>query len=130
MTAVLLDTHVVYWLSARSDELSAAANAAITVAERLAVSSVTWYELAWLASRNRLSVSIPVRDWLEGIGESVQTIPTTPAIAATAVGLPTSFPNDPADRVIYATAIERGWQLVTKDRALRRHRHSRKITIW
>lgn len=44
-----------------------------------------------------------------------------PAIAATAVGLPDTFPGDPADRLIYATAVERGWRLVTKDRRLRDH---------
>jgi PIN domain nuclease of toxin-antitoxin system len=32
--------------------------------------------------------------------------------------------------LIYATAIERGWELVTKDHRLRRHRHPRPITVW
>ena len=54
----------------------------------------------------------------------------TPAIADTAVSLPPSFPSDPADRVIYATAIEHGWQLVTKDDRLRSHPHPRRLTLW
>jgi PIN domain nuclease of toxin-antitoxin system len=54
----------------------------------------------------------------------------TPAIAETAVSLPSSFPGDPADRLIYATAIEHGLRLVTKDRNLRRHRHPRPIAVW
>jgi PIN domain nuclease of toxin-antitoxin system len=54
----------------------------------------------------------------------------TPAIAATAVSLPTSFPGDPADRLIYATAVEHGCRLVTKDRRLRGHRHARPLTLW
>jgi len=37
----------------------------------------------------------------------------TPAIATIAVKLPSSFPADPADRLIYAIAIEQGWPLIT-----------------
>jgi predicted nucleic acid-binding protein len=32
--------------------------------------------------------------------------------------------------LIDATAIERGWRLVTKDRRLRSHRQARPITVW
>ncbi len=53
-----------------------------------------------------------------------------PAVAAAAAALPASFPGDPADRIIYATAAERGWPLVTKDRRLRGHRHPRQVTVW
>jgi PIN domain nuclease of toxin-antitoxin system len=54
----------------------------------------------------------------------------TPAIADTGVALPSSFPGDPADRLIYATAIEHGLQLVTKDRAILDHPHPRAMAIW
>jgi PIN domain nuclease of toxin-antitoxin system len=60
----------------------------------------------------------------------VRTVGITPAVAATAVALPDSFPGDPADRLIYATAIEHGWPLITKDERLRKHKHPRRITIW
>lgn len=130
MTTILLDSHVVQWWSAEPERLSADATRAIAAAEELAVASITWFELAWLATRERILVSVPVRSWLEGLAEDVRTVTTTPAIAATAASLPTAFPGDPADRLIYATAIEQGWSLVTKDRRLRDHRHPRKITIW
>jgi PIN domain nuclease of toxin-antitoxin system len=64
------------------------------------------------------------------LGEQVRTVGTTPAVAATAASLPASFPGDPADRLIFATAVEQGWRLVTKDRRLRGHRHPRQITVW
>jgi PIN domain nuclease of toxin-antitoxin system len=35
-----------------------------------------------------------------------------------------------ADRLIYATAIEHGLPLVTKDRAIRDHAHSGSATVW
>jgi len=43
---------------------------------------------------------------------------------------PSRGPGDPADRLIYATAIEHGWPLVTKDSRLRGHRHPRRLTVW
>lgn len=73
---------------------------------------------------------MPVRAWLDQLAENIETVSITPAIAATAVALSPSFPSDPADRLIYATAIERGWPLVTKDEQLRRHRHARTTVIW
>jgi PIN domain nuclease of toxin-antitoxin system len=54
----------------------------------------------------------------------------TPAIADTAVALPSSFPGDPADRLIYATAIEHGYRLVTRDDRLRTHPFPVPITLW
>ncbi len=130
MTTVLLDSHVVHWWSAEPGRLSASATRAVQDADELAVASISWFELAWLAEHERIVVSVPIRSWLEGLAEQVRTVGITPAIAATAVSLPASFPGDPADRLIYATAIEHGWSLVTKDQRLRRHRHPRKMAIW
>ena len=130
MTTVLLDSHVLLWWSAEPDRLSAVARTAVLEAEELAVASITWFELAWLATHERIDVSIPISTWLEGLSAQVRTVGTTPAIALAAVALPSSFPGDPADRLIYATAVEHGWPLVTKDRRLRDHRHPRPLAVW
>lgn len=127
---LLLDTHAVHWWSSNPKRLSRAAAAAMSSADELAVADVSWFELAWLAQHERILVSVPIRTWLRRLAREVRTVPVTPAIAATAVELPEAFPGDPADRLIYATAIEHGWQLVTKDERLRAHRHPRRITIW
>ncbi len=110
--------------------MSPAATAALSDADELAVADVSWFELAWLARHERIVVTVPIVSWLQQLAAQVRTIPVTPAIASTAVSLPSSFPGDPADRLIYATAIERGWRLITKDRMLRRHRHPHPVTIW
>lgn len=130
MTALLLDSHVVHWWSAEPERVSARASAAIEAADELAVADISWFELAWLARNERIVLTVPVGAWLRRLSEQVRTVGITPAIAATAVGLPSSFPGDPADRLIYATAIENGWRLVTKDRRLRQHRHPRPLAIW
>ena len=130
MTTLLLDSHIVHWWSAEPSKLSRTATAAIEGADELAVASISWFELAWLAGNDRIVVAVPIRSWLEELAIDVRTVGATPAVAATAVSLPSSFPGDPADRLIYATAIEHGWRLVTKDRRLRSHRHPRPITVW
>jgi len=130
VTTVLLDSHVLHWWSAEPDRLSAVARTAVLEADELAVASITWFELAWLAAHERIDVAIPISTWLQGLSAQVRTVGTTPAIALAAVTLPSSFPGDPADRLIYATAVEHGWPLVTKDRRLRDHRHPRPIAVW
>jgi PIN domain nuclease of toxin-antitoxin system len=54
----------------------------------------------------------------------------SPGIAHNAVALPSSFPRDPMDRIIYATAIEHGVKLVTKDRAIAEHDKPRSLVVW
>lgn len=130
MTAVLLDTHVLYWWSSEPERLSRRATRAVEGADELAVASITWYELAWLARHDRIRVPVPVRAWLEELARAVHTISITPAIAATAASLPESFPGDPADRIIFSTSIERGLRLVTKDDRLHQHRQPRASTVW
>jgi len=130
MAAVLLDTHVVHWWSAEPKRISKPARNALEEADEHVVAAISWYELAWLAKHERIVVSIPIRSWLQGLATQLRTIGMTPAIADTAVSLPSSFPGDPADRLIYATAIEHGFGLVTKDRAIRDHDRPRSLTIW
>ena len=130
MGAVLLDTHVVHWWSAEPERVSASARAVLEQADDLAVAAISWYELAWLAEHDRIAVRIPVSSWLKGLAAQLRTIPINPAIAHTAVSLPASFPGDPADRMIYGTAVENDLRLVSKDKAMRDHPHPRPIVVW
>lgn len=130
MRTVLLDTHVLHWWSAEPDRLSARAAQAVGTADELVVAGISWYELAWLASHDRIALAVPISSWLEQLAVTVRTVNLTPAIAVGAAALPQSFPGDPADRLIYATAVEHGWSLVTKDRRLRNHPHPRRVTLW
>lgn len=130
MGAVLLDTHVVHWWSAEPRRVSAPARKLLDQADELAVASISWFELAWLARHERILVNVPIRSWLLDLAAQLHTIGTTPAIADTAVALPSSFPQDPADRLIYATAIEHDLPLVTKDRAIRGGARRRPAAVW
>jgi PIN domain nuclease of toxin-antitoxin system len=130
VTTVLLDTHVVHWWSAEPGRLSKVASDAIESADVLAVAAISWFELAWLAANGRVVITVPLRSWLDRLAEHVVTLPIDPAIAAAAVALPNTFPGDPADRLIYATAIVRGLRLVTKDGRLREHPSPGPVTVW
>lgn len=130
MSALLLDTHVVHWWSAEPERLSRSARGALKRADDLLIAAISWYELAWLAERGRIVIDVPIRSWLESLGAHLRTVGVTPAIADTAVALPASFPRDPTDRTIYATAIEHGVKLVTKDRAIAEHDRSRSLVVW
>lgn len=127
---LLLDTHVVHWWSAEPERLSPAAVSAIESAERLAVAAISWFELAWLVNKGRISITLPLRSWLDRLAENLWTVAMDPAIAAAAVSLPKSFPGDPADRIIYATALENGLQVVTKDERMRSHVTPRTVAVW
>jgi PIN domain nuclease of toxin-antitoxin system len=115
VTTVLLDTHALHWWSAEPDRLSSSATRAVTGADRLAVAAITWFELAWHAAHERIVVSVPIRSWLDELAAEVETIGITPAVADTAMSLPSSFPGDLADQLIYATAVVSVCRLVTKD---------------
>jgi PIN domain nuclease of toxin-antitoxin system len=130
MSALLLDTHVVHWWSAEPERISRSARSALKRADDLLIAAISWYELAWLADHERIVLDVPIRSWLEDLGANLRTVGITPAIADSAASLPSSFPRDPMDRIIYATAIEHGVKLVTKDRAIAEHDKPRSLVVW
>jgi PIN domain nuclease of toxin-antitoxin system len=131
VTTVVLDTHVLYWVDADPERyLTRTAQRVVRGADEIAIASVSWYELAWLIEHRRIAVSRPLLAYLEDLANEVRTIPLSPAIAAAAVSLPEAFPQDPVDRVIYATAIEYGWPLVTRDESLRSFGARHGTVIW
>jgi len=128
---ILLDTHVLVWMSSDPKRLSQKAREAIREARQktgIFVATITLWELAWLAENGRLQVSMSVESFVQETVSRVIPKPLTPAIAALAARLPEKYPRDPADRIIGATAIIEGMQLVTADKQIRRAKVAQ--TIW
>jgi PIN domain nuclease of toxin-antitoxin system len=118
---VLLDTHAWIWLVDRPSRLSTEARALVEADEQLGVASISGWEVGMLHRRGRIGLDRPVADWVaQALGRpGIAEIPLTVPVALAAAMLPEDFPQDPADRLIYATARAQGAALVTKDARLR-----------
>lgn len=84
------------------------------------VSDISLWGVAVLCQRNRLSLTMPVIDWLEKAVAPplVARVGISPAIAAGTLNLPANFHRDPADRLIVATTHALGATLLTCDRRI------------
>ena len=129
---ILVDTHVVVWLAFDQDQISRKARTAIDDARKnadgLAISDITLMELATLASKGRVRLDISLESFLQEVETRFVVLPITGRACARAIGLPASYPQDPTDRIIGATALVEGLSLLTADREIRRSRALR--TIW
>jgi len=129
---ILIDTHVVAWLAFDPAKLSARATAAIRDAraqgEGVAISDITLLELALMATRDRIRLTISLEAFLADIEARFVVLPMTARACARATALAVRFPKDPADRMIAGTALAEGRTLITADRAILRSRALR--TIW
>jgi PIN domain nuclease of toxin-antitoxin system len=129
---ILVDTHVVVWLAFDQDQISRKARAAIDSARKsgdgLAVSDITLLELATLASKGRIQLDISLESFLQEVESRFVVLPISGRACVRAIGLPSAYPKDPADRIIGATALVEGLSLLTADREIRRSNALR--TIW
>jgi PIN domain nuclease of toxin-antitoxin system len=120
-TLIVLDTHVWLWLVAAPKQLSRRARLEIERASAIGVSALSCWEVGMLAARGRITLDRDIATWIaSALGrEGLRPLEVTPEIAVAAALLDESFPPDPADRLIYATARRHGAPLVTRDRRLR-----------
>lgn len=112
-------------------KLSKPARAAIEVEDEIGVCTISCYEVASLSARGRITVDRAVRDWVASAlaRERVRTLELDQHAAVAAALLDRrSFPGDPVDRIIYATARAGRARLVTKDDRLRRF--DPEMTVW
>jgi PIN domain nuclease of toxin-antitoxin system len=128
---ILLDTHVLIWLASEPGMLSKKAAAAIRKASHqggIAISAITLWELAWLATHGRIVIGGTAEAFVDRITSRTAILPITPKVAVLANQLPPTYPGDPCDRLIGATAIAEGIALITKDNQIRNCRQIQ--TIW
>lgn len=123
MEPLIVDTHLAIWL-ARDAPVAPAAITALkhAAAKRvpILVSPISAWEVGLLVSRGRLKLDIPPLVWFERLlaTAGIRLAPTPPRILVASSFLPGQPPNDPADRIIAATARELGATLLTRDRLL------------
>lgn len=113
----VVDTHALIWLRTGDARPGTGARRALDDAlsdEELAVSAMTFWEVAMLGSKGRLDSPEDGGMWRrELILQGLTDIPVDGEIGTRANALP-GFHADPADRIIVATA-QAGHRLVTGD---------------
>ncbi len=128
---ILLDTHVLVWLTSEPTRLSKQASSAIRRANKaggIAISAITLWELAWLVSHGRLQLTETVETYLEEVSSRVAIRPITIKVAALANQFSGDYASDPCDRIIGATALAEGMVLITKDSKIRECKQLQ--TLW
>lgn len=110
--------------------LSKRAAREIADADRIGICTISCWEVATLVRRRRLRLEGDVRTWVARAlaVERVETLSLGAETAVAAALLGDTFPGDPADRIIFATAVAHDAPLLTKDRRLRAYDRTR--TLW
>ena len=126
---IVLDTHVLVWRRTCPDQLSKAAADAIRTelkSDCVSIAAVTLWELSWLATNGRIDPGGTVPAFLKKMNCRGGVPPLDGRNLCAGGRIP--YPKDPADRLIGATALTSGTNLVTKNNAIRRSSLVR--TIW
>ena len=135
MTArgVVIDTHAWVWWIDGGAGLSPEATSAIDDAARrnaAHLSAISAWEVALLAKKGRLELRHDVAVWIAAAtgraGVRVHALDVD--LLVRSVALDGGLPDDPADRMIVATARRLGVPLVTRDRRL--HRSADLECVW
>lgn len=120
MTSVL-DTNALVWAFEAAPMLGAKARRVIdeAVLEGTAcVSAISFWELAIKVRKGKLGLTRDLRDWRANVLRlGVREIPVDGIIGIASNEL-RDFHDDPADRIIAATALTMGGSLVTSDAKL------------
>lgn len=120
---LLLDTCAVIWM-AQDAEITQAARQQIDRAfaddRPIGVSPITAWELGVLGKKGRLPSAVSPQSLFDRFVSpgGIQLEALTPAILIDSSFLPGDFHNDPADRIIVATARAHALTIVTRDRAI------------
>jgi PIN domain nuclease of toxin-antitoxin system len=120
---LLLDTCALVWIS-NGDPIAGPARDALDTLWAAGhspwVSPISAWEVGLLVARGRLALTMPPYRWWERsialIG--LEVAPMSPALLIASTQLPGLPPNDPADRIVAATAREQGLRVMTRDTKL------------
>ena len=117
---ILLDTHVLIWLDQDNPKLGPKCRAAIDEAlaeDDLAVSAISFWEVAMLVAKRRLAIAVALHHWRRDlIAGGIRELPLDGRVGLLAADL--ELHRDPADRFVAATATINEATLATADQRL------------
>ena len=117
---VLLDSCAAIWLM-NGDTISARSRAIINAAQTenagIYVSPITAWEIATLAAKNRLQLTLSPEAWFDSLLRlpGVRLAPMPPKVLIASASLPGAPPQDPVDRIIAATGRTFGFSIITRN---------------
>lgn len=127
---IVADTHAWVWWVGSRNLLSTAARKALNESTVIGVPAISCWEVAMLVAKKRLVLDRDVSLWIEealALPE-VRLLELTPEIAVASTRLGDWDNEDPADRMIVATALAHRARIVSKDRRIRSFRPA--LAIW
>lgn len=125
---ILLDTHAWIWYLSNPELLSPRAREAIDASKKdgsIHVSCISTWEFFLLVKKGRLVLSQDETTWVHRAERLpfLTFVPVDNDITRLSVQLPPPLQDDPADRIIAATARALGLTLITKDERLLNYGH-------
>lgn len=115
---IILDTHVLAWAASNERKLGRKAKALINRLwdnGKVAVCSMTFWEIALLQSKGRIRLPAEVENWrTQLLAAGLIELPVDGAIGIRSVEL-RGLPDDPTDRLIVATVLAQRAALMTAD---------------
>lgn len=121
---ITLDTHVFIWWISNPEKLSKKAagrmDKELKTKGEILVSAISVWEIYMLVKKGRLKLTMDIDTWMRKVERIslLRFVPIDNSIAAKSVGLSEFKHNDPADRMIIATALEFGCPLLTSDKKI------------
>jgi len=119
---LVLDTHILIWY-AEGTKLTEEHIDLIEksrTARQLYISAISIWEIAMLASKGRIVINIPIKEWVERVVANldINLIDLSPDILIESSLLPNYEHRDPADRMIIASVRSTNSQLMTFDQKI------------
>jgi PIN domain nuclease of toxin-antitoxin system len=114
---IVIDTHVWVWWQADPKRLSKKAARALKNAKSIGIPAICLWEFSMLVQRDRIRIDRSALEWLNDALDvpGVRIVELTPSVAVQSTRLPSTFHNNPADRLIVATALNEGAPLISAD---------------
>lgn len=132
---LLLDTHVWIWLTEGNPIISPSTRKAIERAkerEHLFISPISIWEISMLVERKRILLDMDMTDWLKQWIElpGIFIAEFSFQVAILSNRLPGIIQNDPADRILIASAYEENSVLVTADEKILKYGENHFISVF
>lgn len=134
MNTLLLDTHIYIWYLIGSKELKPVLRNKITQAfhdHTAYLAAISLWEIAMLDAKKRIIFEMPCLEWINRSLEltRINIVSLTPSIVVDSCHLAGGFHDDPADRMIVATARVENLTLVTKDKRIIKYSKDKHVTV-